>query len=224
MGDFNVCSFAWRDVESNENGGIIENLLQSSDVCILNTGSPTYVHKQTDTLTCADLTLTSQEFFVDVEWQVEDDLYRSDHFPCCIAVIVPVDAGGYNNAQVNTDKADWKLYKILTHIDFKYKDIHDIGMLLNKFYETIDRAAQMAIPITAGHKYNAIPWWNETCKITHKQRKYWIRKYRRTRSVQDKIELNRASAIARKTKKQERRQSWKEYVSSIKSNTPMSKI
>ena len=42
----------------------------------------------------------------------------------------------------------------------------------------------MAIPITADHKYNAIPRWNEACKITHKQRKYWIRKHRRTRSVE----------------------------------------
>ena len=95
--DFNACSIAWGDVESNDHGGVIENLLQSSEVCILNTGSLTHVHKQTDTLTCVDLTLTSLDIFVDVEWQVEDDLYGSDYFSCCIAVIVPVAAGGYNN-------------------------------------------------------------------------------------------------------------------------------
>ena len=202
-GNFNARSIAWGDVESNEHGGAIENLLQSSEVCILNTGSPTHVHKQTDTLMCVDLTLTSQDIFIDVEWLVEDDLYGSDHFPCCIAVIVPVAAVDYNNTRFNTDKSNWKLHKLLTHVDFNYKDIHDIDKLLNKFYETIDRAAQRTIPITAGHKYNAIPWCNKACKMTHKQRKYWIRKHRRTRSVQDKIKLNRASAIARKTKRQQ---------------------
>ena len=97
-------------------------------------------------------------------------------------------------------------------------------MLLNKFYETIERAAQIAIPTTSGHRYNPVPWWNEACKVSHTRRKYWIRKHRRTKSIQDKRELNKTSAIGRKTKRQARRQEWKDFVFSINSNIPMSKI
>ena len=142
-----------------------------------------------------------------------------------------------NIVRYNIHKADRKLFKILTITnDFTYRNIADINMLLNKVYETIERASQIAIPTTSGHRYNLIPWWNAARRVSHKQRKCWIRKYRRTKSMQDKIrkyrrtksmqdkrELNKASAIARKTKMQARRQAWKDFVSSINSNT-MSKI
>ena len=59
----------------------------------------------------------------------------------------------------------------------------------------------------------------------HKQRKYWVRRYRRTKTVQEiKIKLNKASAIARSTKRRARRTTWQNYVSTINCKTPMAKI
>ena len=50
-----------------------------------------------------------------------------------------------------------------------------------------------------------------------------MRKYRRTKSIADKTALNKATAIARRTKRQARKESWKHYVSSINAETPITK-
>ena len=173
-GDLNARSIAWGDVENNDHGVVIENLLQSSNVCVLNTGVPTHLHKQTNTLTCVDLTLTSLNIFVELEWQVEEDLYESDHFPCCDEFVTPL-AIGNTSIRYNTDKADWKLFKTLSIVQFNYRDIENIDMLFNnknidmRKKITIEIAAQMSIPSTLGHKYTSVPWWNEACKATHKE-------------------------------------------------------
>ena len=77
VGDFNTRSFTWGDIENNEHGDIIEDLLLASNVCVLNTGSLTHAHKQTDTLTCVDLTLTLSDIFVELKWQVEDMIFHA---------------------------------------------------------------------------------------------------------------------------------------------------
>ena len=62
------------------------------------------------------------------------------------------------------------------------------------------------------------------CSRTQKDRKHWVRRYRRTKSNIDKIELNKATAKARYVKRNARKESWQAYVSTINCNTPMSKV
>ena len=45
VGDFNARSIAWGDTENNKHGDIIEDLVLSSKVCVLNTGSNTHANK-----------------------------------------------------------------------------------------------------------------------------------------------------------------------------------
>ena len=132
VGDFNDRSVAWGDIENNEHGDIFEDLLLASYVCVLNTGS--HVHKQTVTLTCVDLALTSSDIFVELKWQAEDDLFGSDHFPCCIQRVTPMTERN-NIVRYNIHKSDWKLFKILTvtnDFTYIYRNIADINMLLSK--------------------------------------------------------------------------------------------
>ena len=69
-----------------------------------------------------------------------------------------------------------------------------------------------------------VPWWNEECKAAHGARKIARRRYQRTKTLTDKIALNRASAVARRTKRTSRKQNWQDYVSSVNSETPIPKI
>ena len=52
---------------------------------------------------------------------------------------------------------------------------------------------------------------DKKCKATQKER-CWIKRYRRTKNIIDEIE-NKASAIARKTKRHARKESWPKCVS-----------
>ena len=225
VGDFNARSPVWGDTLVNAHGGVVEDILHTTNVCILNTGAHTHLHKQTGITTAIDLALASPETMPEVEWNVEQDTFGSNHFPCLINFNQGVVGNNIHSIRFKLNQANWNLFKQMTYIDENiYINIGDIDEVVDIFYNLINSAADVSIPTTSGHTRNPVPWWNDTCKRTHKHRKYWIRKYRRTRAVQDKIELNRVSAIARRTKRQARRESWREYVSSINSNTPMAKV
>jgi hypothetical protein len=60
--------------------------------------------------------------------------------------------------------------------------------------------------------------------MTQQQRKSALRKYKRTKSVRDKIELNRSSALARYAKRKYSKLHWIQFVSSLNTDTPMTKI
>ena len=81
-------------------------------MCILNTGAPTCLHKQTNSLTCIDLTLISPDIFIELEWEFEEDLHGSDHFPCCIKLHSEQVVGREIETRYSSNKADWKLYKL----------------------------------------------------------------------------------------------------------------
>ena len=224
-GDFNARSPTWGDTNENEHGRIIEDILSTTDVCVLNTGAHTHLDKRTGTTSAIDLALASPGVAAEIDWCVEPDTLGSDHFPCSIKFNNAFTGVLNTSPRFKLSEANWSLYKVLTYIDERiYQNIEDIDEVVDKFYNLVNTAADASIPTTMGHKYNPIPWWNEECKKTHKVRKYWVRKYRNTKTVQDKIELNRASAIARRTKRQARKQSWREYVASINCNTPMATV
>ena len=67
MGDFNVRSRIWGDSVPNDNGEVTEEQLQFSYLCTVNTGTPTYLHKQPNTLTCVDLALATPDIFLDMQ-------------------------------------------------------------------------------------------------------------------------------------------------------------
>ena len=98
--------------------------------------------------------------------------------------------------------------------------------MVNYFNDIITKnEATLAIPKTSPHiKTRTSPWWNDECKATRRQKKEVLRMYQRTKSVVDKIELNRNRELARRTQKQACRQCWRHYVSSINSKTLINKI
>ena len=67
--------------------------------------------------------------FVELEWTVEEDNCESDHFPFCVKLVTPL-ATGKSNIRYDTDKAGWKLFKILSIIRFNYRDIEDMDTVM----------------------------------------------------------------------------------------------
>ena len=84
MCDFDARSNIGGDSITNNHGNIIENLLTTSDVCLLNNGLPTHFHIQTNTESCIDLTIVSPGIWSELTWNVSEDLYNGDHYPILI--------------------------------------------------------------------------------------------------------------------------------------------
>ena len=225
LGDLNARNSIWGDCQINQYGRIIEDLISNNNISVLNSGEATHFHIQTGVLSCIDLSLCSPELLLDLDWTVCDDLMGSDHFP----IIISENSSTQHNStpRFNLNKADWKLFHDLTVVteDEYIEENPDIDELVDKFNSLVLNAASAAIPRTSTNfKYIPVPWWNRECQRTHKDRKRAQQRYQRTRTIADKIALNRASAIARRVKRTARRKSWQEFVSSINENTPDGKI
>jgi exonuclease III len=60
-GDFNSHSELWGCFKSNKSGLIMQNVLETNDLCLLNNGTATYLHPATGHYSAIDLTVCSPE-------------------------------------------------------------------------------------------------------------------------------------------------------------------
>ena len=222
VGDFNARSPIWGDCTENPQGRVIENLLSNSNMSILNTGSPTHHHIQTNTETCIDLALCSPESLLNFTWTPTDDSFRSDHYPIYIDEVS--DSPSNNNIRYNFNRANWTQYKTLTS-NPRYNIEDNIDSLVQDFNNLITNAADISIrkSNSVNCKY-PLPFWNSECENIVRERKRARRKYRRTGLIEDKINLNRTTALAKRILKNARNNSFINYLSSINSETPLNQI
>lgn len=228
LGDFNCRDPLWGDVLSSHEANEIRTTLNKFPVEILNDGSFTHYHLATGTETAIDLSLVSPSCMVDFEWSVlEKDTalaYGSDHYP-----IILKNLSNSNSCQKMRwcyQRADWSLFESLTKIDdSSLPDFNNNNDEFAKFItEKILSAAEKSIPKTRYSLNNNVPWWNEEIANAIRNRKKASRKMKRSKSKQDHITFKRYRAIARKTLIRVRKESLRNFISSINCNTPISKI
>ena len=227
IGDLNARHEAWGDSTNNTHGRVIQDLLLSSEFYLLNENQPTHLHIQTGTLSYIDLAIVSPDISNVFKWSRIDDLYNSDHFPISLTeIIITPDTTNTSNPKFKLKQANWSNFYNATDVteDLINSD-EDINSLVAKFNNIIKMASDLTIPTTnPDNKKYPVPWWNQECTRVQQDRKKARRKYQRSKSLADKISLNKASAISRRTLRQARKQSWQDYVSTVNSDTPINKI
>ena len=57
---------------------MVENFLLKSNLSLLNSGSPTYLHPATASSSAIDLSITHPALYLDFCWQTDSDLHGSD--------------------------------------------------------------------------------------------------------------------------------------------------
>ncbi|KAF2348615.1 Endonuclease/exonuclease/phosphatase, partial [Trinorchestia longiramus] len=78
---FNTRSNIWGDHRMNDQGQLVEQLVLTNEIILLNLGQHTHFHCQTATTTAVDLTICSSTCPLDFIFAVLDDLHGSDHYP-----------------------------------------------------------------------------------------------------------------------------------------------
>lgn len=103
LGDFNAHNKIWSPERPNNRGNIIENVLLTANITLLNTpGVPTYFNSATGSFSTIDLTFSDPHIASSLHWETLDSLYDSDHFP----VIVKT---ANNSPQQNTTHLQWNI-------------------------------------------------------------------------------------------------------------------
>lgn len=136
IGDFNAHSDLWGDQHNDPCGSIIENLLDSQNLCLLNNGTPTYLHPGNGARTAIDLAMCSPSVFQDLKWSVVEDQHGSDHWPIIIELCLPCTPP--NEPRWILSKADWESFGSLCALTIT-EDI------LNNCEDPVERISQLKI-------------------------------------------------------------------------------
>ena len=221
LGDFNAHSNLWGNEKNNNNGKIIESILDTTDICILNNGKHTYLHPSTGTTSAIDLTLSSPTIYMDFQWDIHEDQCGSDHYPIFIKTNNHTTEDTIPKWQLK--RADWPTFRKLcqTHIDNKILEEPDPITTLT---QRLHKIAEETIPKTTKKHSNHKPWFTKDCKDSVKKRKKALKKFRLNPTTTNLQTYRQARAKARQTIKKAKRETLQDYVSKLKNETPSKKV
>lgn len=226
IGDFNGHNIAWGSRSNDSRGKQLYETFNCANLAILNDGSGTRFNITAGTSSAIDLSLCTPNLLPQLSWQINKDLYDSDHFPITITNTTKRSHDTIPLQRWRLNKANWTDFS--QHID---DNIHlaklqdDITATVEDFNKIIIDAAYHAIGKTAHiKKYNAVPWWNEECESAIKASKQSLNKYKRYKTPENCIEYKKKRAFARLTIKHNKRRSWHQYVQKINSSTPITNV
>ena len=221
MGDFNGHHPILGSRSTNPMGRILERLAVSNEICLLNDGSGTRLNINTGETSCPDITACSPDISTRLDWHVADEKFGSDHFVIVVKDTLPVSITPVKRFAIA--RAKWEKFEQLSIIP--ECEVNDVEGMLNIFETTLNNAALESIPHTVNVAGRIpVPWWDDECKRTRREKKQAQRRYHRSPTVDNKIALNRARAAARCWQRRARRRCWLEYVSKLKSTTSMSTV
>ncbi|GBM78940.1 hypothetical protein AVEN_123664-1, partial [Araneus ventricosus] len=220
LGDMNGHSCLWGSSDTNSRGLQIEKLIFDYNLCILNDNSKTYFHSINRTFHTVDLAICSPSILTRWEFTVDENLYNSDHFPIIlkyfdISVRIP-----RRPQRFIFDKANWQLFTLYSELNPVMVQMDDIDSATETVTKHILEAAERSIPKTSGKfPKQWRPWWDEkyaeACKKLNKAWNY----FRRYPTTDYYVAFKEAKAVARRIKRQNKRNTFQNYVSSIQNNT-----
>ncbi|GFY35365.1 putative RNA-directed DNA polymerase from transposon X-element [Trichonephila clavipes] len=117
-------------------------------------------------------------------------------------------------------RADWALFTQLAVIPDAIVKTESVDTAVQEVTNVLIAAADLSIQMISSHSFQRYkPWWNADSQTAYKnQRKLWgiFRRYPTTENI---LAFKKEKANARRVRRQDQRQSWIRYVSSLTSST-----
>src|SRR5206468_2455262 len=226
-GDFNAHNPLWKSTTLDRRGEILEELIDSCNYTLINTGQPTY-QKHQGGMTVLDLTFVSSCLASKCSWDVLNDTLGSDHVPT-MTKINEADHGDPDAApKWLLRKANWPQYRrVIEGINWDNIINSDINYSNTNIVNCILAAAYLAVPTrTFKGKKNAkrLPYWNEQCTRTIQQRNRARNKFNKHKTDANCIVYRRLKGIAQRTLKVTAREYWANYCNSLNRHTKLGSV
>ncbi|KAG1697716.1 RNA-directed DNA polymerase from mobile element jockey [Nymphon striatum] len=217
-GDFNGHNILWGSRVTNSRGRTIENIILNTNLCLYNDTSMTYLDLSAGTYSALDLTLCHPSLLQDFTWMVDGDLHTSDHFPIHVKGNGPPIKGRPQRWKLH--KADWTMFKQLCAEQLNISSLAEISDQYSEFITILHEVAEISIPKTSQYpkRFNK-PWFNKDCKDAVRERKRLLRKFSLRPTSDNLSSYRQAAAAARRTIRQAKRESWRQYVSKLNSQS-----
>ena len=220
MGDFNAKSLVWGNSESNKSGDIMELFLQNSDYTLYNDKSHTYIHPAYNTPSTLDLTLASPRLFLDYSWKVLDDSHGSDHFPILLMSTENSEPDHIPKAKLS--KANWEFLQNQCINTMEVNPESDDAM--ESFTNQLIEIMEDSIPKTSTKTKHPKPWFTPEVRESVQKGKALQRRCRRIPSAENKQLLRVWRAKTRRVVRQNKRKSWRKYVSNLTTRVKANRV
>lgn len=221
-GDFNSHNTLWGSDFTDTRGNTLENIINDTNLTILNSGSPTHINAYSGKSSAIDLTIASPSLSLMLDWRVLPEPYFSDHYPISISLSTQFEPFK-TPSKFNTKKADWSKYQSSFVIP-QQADEANIDKSVDSLTKSVIQAAETSIPMTSNKMKRKVPWWNDSCQKALKEKKKALKRFNRYPTI-DKLEyfkIKRASA--RKVIQEAKKSSLKEYVSSMNESATVTEV
>ena len=252
MGDFNAHSPIWDEncLEADNPGRKIELLMDELNLnCLNEENTYTYLSHTNGAMSSIDITMCSTQIIDRFEWCTLEDRYTSDHAPILITCLRETEQE--RPTRYITDHADWTKYKITASSIPEFNEELHIEESYQILKNCIITAADNSIPKSKTKKgKKEVPWWSKELKELliekHRNSNKLIRLKKKLSKLMNetnlrqeqkiqiinttihitsvRINLNKISAIFKREVRKRKEESWKKYLSSINSRTPIKKI
>ncbi|XP_072384414.1 uncharacterized protein [Diabrotica undecimpunctata] len=184
-GNFNAHNSMWGSQSTFGRGKVVENIINFTNSCLLNTGSNTHFNISSGSFSAIDLSISDPKSAPFLTWQSADDLFDSNHYP----IIISNNCNGTASVKSywRLNKGNWPEYSkavdtlLLAH---DHLIINDVDYLLTSITDTILSAAKTHIgkrSFSSNHK--AVPWWNSSCEEAIRLSKKALNKYQKTEAL-----------------------------------------
>lgn len=227
IGDLNAHHTLWDNMPINNNGKTIYNSLESSNLIVLNDGSPTLFSPPTSSNKSAiDVSICTACLAPQAAWQVLSDPGMSDHYPTLTTF------GNVKNDQPSQTpvvkriyrKADWSLYqeKIITE-SILTTDLESYENL----YQIIDSSAEVAIPKSKPAYFknkNPTPWWDDECSVAISNRKAALKAFKSLSSLENYNHVKQSIAYTRKLFKKKKKEKYRTFCATLNRESNISNV
>lgn len=231
-GDFNAHHIAFGCLSTKGRGQDLYDIIDDSELCILNDGSFTTVNYPTRNPSAIDVSFTSACLAPYCEWSVHDDAMGSYHYPTITEISLCIDKYVVN-APVEKflfKKANWNKYHESSEVVFSGFTINsdDPIQSYSDFCNRLNALKDMVIPkFKKSSNFKSrppAPWWNDACEQSVINSYNALKLYKNDSTIENYINYKKIDALKKRTISDQKRIGWNNICDTFNRNTPISKI
>ncbi|GFG30725.1 hypothetical protein Cfor_02937 [Coptotermes formosanus] len=226
LGDFNSHHTSWGSSISNCYGYELLDILDSYNLCILNSGCPTRLSKPDEATSAIDLSICTSNLASSLSWSTLPSTFNSDHYP----IIISFPCNKINKSFISKPRLKYKIidsnwHKYTTLVEGKF--VHSENTIDTNYFKSIlIEAADSAFPkkMARNNKLLSPPWWDRECTTAISRRKTAERNYRNNMTFENYQALEDIMQETRKLFKKKKFEGWRRFCSSLTPETQSSVI
>jgi ribonuclease HI len=229
MGDFNAHTPVLDNTYHNYRnaaGKALEDLLIEENIILINPiNFITYIDYRTGRPSCLDVCLTSPNIAAQTSLSRVEDV-GSDHSPIIATVkLKPVRCIKRTYKRWKTKGINWRKWK--TDIpDTNITQPNEIESLNDDLVERLNLAAKSNIKLSSGtvKVRKSTPWWNSECSKRVALRRKAKKRCELHPTPENIAILRKRTAEAKYIIQKSKKESWREYINSLKMDTPIGEV